>query len=130
MAIARSKLTGMQVYNPDGALVGQVLDIALPIGQGEIMLIVRTVTGSQMEIPWSKVSAAKDIVILKEVIEVPQLPVMPAAPTRVEERERGLPIRLPGWKKEKRTCPFCGKEASWIEQYQRWYCYNCRKYID
>jgi len=27
-------------------------------------------------------------------------------------------------------CPTCGKEATWIEQYQRWYCYSCQKYLD
>ena len=27
-------------------------------------------------------------------------------------------------------CPTCGKEATWIDQYQRWYCYSCQKYLD
>ncbi len=27
-----------------------------------------------------------------------------------------------------RTCPDCGGELSWIEQYNEWYCYNCQKY--
>jgi len=31
--------------------------------------------------------------------------------------------------KEKPTCPFCGKELSFIEEYQRWYCYNCSQYV-
>ena len=26
-------------------------------------------------------------------------------------------------------CPKCGKPATWIEQYQRWYCYECKEYI-
>ena len=25
-------------------------------------------------------------------------------------------------------CPDCGGELTWIEQYQRWYCYACEKY--
>jgi hypothetical protein len=25
-------------------------------------------------------------------------------------------------------CPDCGGELSWIEEYQRWYCYGCEKY--
>lgn len=25
-------------------------------------------------------------------------------------------------------CPTCGKPLTWIPQYRRWYCYNCRKY--
>ncbi|MFH1180270.1 MAG: hypothetical protein V1710_07915 [Candidatus Bathyarchaeota archaeon] len=27
------------------------------------------------------------------------------------------------------VCPKCGKQATWIEQYQRWYCYDCKEYI-
>jgi len=27
------------------------------------------------------------------------------------------------------SCPTCGNPLSYIEQYQRWYCYNCQKYI-
>jgi len=27
------------------------------------------------------------------------------------------------------NCPNCGKEANWIEQYSRYYCYNCKAYL-
>jgi len=30
---------------------------------------------------------------------------------------------------EKPTCPFCGKELSYIDEYQRWYCYSCQQYV-
>lgn len=26
-------------------------------------------------------------------------------------------------------CPKCGKPATWIEEYKRWYCYNCQEYL-
>ncbi len=26
-------------------------------------------------------------------------------------------------------CPYCGKEATWIPEYQRWYCYTCQDYL-
>jgi len=26
-------------------------------------------------------------------------------------------------------CPTCGNPATWIPQYNRWYCYNCEKYL-
>jgi len=29
-----------------------------------------------------------------------------------------------------RYCPNCGQPATWIEQYQRWYCYGCQKYLE
>jgi hypothetical protein len=28
-----------------------------------------------------------------------------------------------------RYCPDCGQPATWIEQYKRWYCYKCKKYL-
>jgi hypothetical protein len=28
-----------------------------------------------------------------------------------------------------RFCPDCGQPATWIEQYKRWYCYKCKKYL-
>ena len=27
-------------------------------------------------------------------------------------------------------CPTCGKQATWIEQYSRFYCYSCQKYVE
>ena len=30
---------------------------------------------------------------------------------------------------EKTNCPICGNPAEYIEQYDRWYCYNCQKYV-
>jgi len=26
------------------------------------------------------------------------------------------------------ACPRCGQALTWIDQYQRWYCYNCQQY--
>jgi hypothetical protein len=28
-----------------------------------------------------------------------------------------------------RFCPDCGQPSAWIEQYKRWYCYRCKKYL-
>jgi len=27
------------------------------------------------------------------------------------------------------TCPTCGGKLEWVEQYERWYCRSCEKYI-
>lgn len=27
------------------------------------------------------------------------------------------------------TCPTCGRELSYIEEYQAWYCYTCQRYV-
>ena len=31
---------------------------------------------------------------------------------------------------QRRYCSECGGEATWIPQYQRWYCYKCKKYLE
>ncbi len=28
------------------------------------------------------------------------------------------------------VCPQCGKPATWVEEYKRWYCYTCEDYLD
>ncbi|MEM2237418.1 MAG: PRC-barrel domain-containing protein [Candidatus Caldarchaeum sp.] len=138
-SIPRGKLIGMQVYNPDGTLVGTVSDIELPVGGGEISLQVMSKFNIVERIPWSMVGAAGDIVILKEKVELkqPEAPpavpyTPPAAPTTGQQPRGGLlssvASKLPIGRKEKAVCPTCGKELTWIEQYQRWYCYNCGKY--
>ncbi|MCS6785238.1 MAG: hypothetical protein NZ581_08610, partial [Candidatus Caldarchaeum sp.] len=120
---------------------GVVQDIELPIGEGEISLQILSKYNLVEKIPWSMVGAAGDIIILKEKISLkqpevsqPQPYIPPAAPQPVQPQQRGSFIssvtsRIPLGRKEKNPCPTCGKELSWIEQYQRWYCYNCGKYV-
>ena len=36
---------------------------------------------------------------------------------------------VPAAKQKTPSCPKCGKEATWIPEYQRWYCHNCKEYI-
>jgi len=138
-------LIGKKVYNPDGELVGEVYDISLSVGESEIRLLIRGKHGGELSVSWSSVAAAKDIVILKECVEIPELsapepspePAYRAEPTPGEEREtrlslsRILPLsRGKQAPRERRVCPTCGEPATWIPQYKRWYCYNCKKYID
>jgi sporulation protein YlmC with PRC-barrel domain len=140
--VPRSKLIGMQVYNPDGTLVGTVQDVELPIGGGEFSLQILSKYNTLERLPWSNVGAAADIIILKEKLELKQPEIPPAAmyaPTQPQimppqPAARTSPIsaitsKLPFGRREGQSCPTCGKELSWIEQYQRWYCYNCGKYV-
>jgi len=145
VALSRSQLIGKKVYNPDGGYVGEIVDIGLELGESQIALIVRTAAGSTLQVEWGNVAAAKDIIILKEPVEVPAVkkaaeaaapPVTPspapATPPQPSREEKGF--RLPFFKKkeegERRICPYCGQPATWIPQYQRWYCYNCQRYLD
>ena len=151
MSIARSQLIGKKVYNPDGEFVGEVYDIGFVIGESKISLLVKSKYGSELQVDWDNVAAAKDIIILRESVEIPK-PAVTAAPTvtaapevvttqptpeveREEERKAGLGRIFPFRRREERKeegkiCPYCGKPATWIPQYNRWYCYNCGRYID
>ncbi len=131
----------MSVYNPDGTLIGTIQDIELPVGGGEIGLQILSKFNTIERVSWSMVAAAGDIVILKEKVELKQPEQPPTAPiytptvtTPPQPQQRGgiftaVTSKLPLGKKEKAVCPTCGRELSWIEQYQRWYCYNCGKYV-
>lgn len=113
-SIGQSKMVGKQVYNPDGTLVGSVADIGLVPGQKEITLQVRTAAGAMMDVKWEEISAVGDIVLLSKTKEVPRVEVKPAAAAGATAPQ---------------NCPTCGRPATWIAQYQRWYCYNCKKYL-
>jgi hypothetical protein len=57
-----------------------------------------------------------------------------AAPVKEAPRAaKAEPVAAPavGHAKPKvRYCPSCGQPATWIEQYKRWYCYSCQKYLE
>jgi sporulation protein YlmC with PRC-barrel domain len=80
VSVPRSELVGKSVYDQEAKLIGAVHDIALKIGEKEITLIVRTPGGTTVEVPWDKVAAVKDIVLLKEKVELPPEALKPAAP--------------------------------------------------
>jgi len=141
--ISRSKIVGMHVYNPDGYYVGTVKDVGFTLDEGRPILIVTTRYQTSMEIGWSNIGAVGDIVILKEPVEVkapetpspaagpaPSAAPAPAAPAAEEEKGAKFPIRLPkvSLKKEVPRCPYCGGELTYIKEYDRWYCYNCKTY--
>ncbi|MCS7126179.1 MAG: PRC-barrel domain-containing protein [Aigarchaeota archaeon] len=131
--IPRGKLIGMQVYNPNGTFIGTVQDIALPLGGGEMGIQILTRAQTTYTIEWSKISAVGDIIILKENIELPApaaTTVTPQTVTPVKEEKGKLDVITGVFKrKEKPSCPTCGKPLTYIEQYKRWYCYNCSRYV-
>lgn len=152
--VPRGKIIGLQVYNPDGTLVGTVQDVILPMGEEkEISLQVLTKYNKGEIVKWNDVGAVGDIIILKNKIEVtppegmqqaqasqqtvtppPAQPTSPApmvspTTTAVPQQGQRLSEKLKFWKREERKCPTCGSPLTYIEQYQRWYCYNEGKYI-
>jgi predicted amidophosphoribosyltransferase len=52
----------------------------------------------------------------------PEMQPVPSAPQPV------APVQ-PAAQPQAGTCPTCGNQASFVEQYNRYYCYNCQKYL-
>jgi len=111
--LTRDALVSMQVIDAKGRLVGKVKDVAFAVGKMGIALTVESEGGNVQTVPWDQIQAASDFIILKPVAEAvqqsyqPQQAAQPAQP----------------------TCPTCGRPLTWIPQYQRWYCYNDKKYV-
>jgi sporulation protein YlmC with PRC-barrel domain/ribosomal protein S27AE len=133
MSITLSELKGKRVYAQDARCIGEVVDIGFKVGELSPSIVVKTPSGRTLEIPWSDVAAAKDIVLLKPEFKVPEellvpaiAPPVAAAPTLQPKQKPKFPLL----RKTQKICPYCGKPATWIPQHQRWFCYNCQKYID
>ncbi|MCS7136556.1 MAG: PRC-barrel domain-containing protein [Nitrososphaerota archaeon] len=134
--LTRSQLIGKQVYNPDGTLVGTINDVELIIDRNEVALQVQTKYRTVEYIPWTRVNAVGDIVLLKEKVEIqaPQAPPLevpkPVSQT-VTEKLGGIGESIKSLVKPSNVkCPSCGEKATYIPQYKRYYCYKCAKYID
>lgn len=108
-SVTRERLIGMQVINGEGYLVGTVKDISFTIGRVGISLYIEGRDGSVKEIPWEEVQAVGDFVLLKQ------------RPTEALGAQGPQPAQTP-------LCPTCNGLLTWIPQYQRWYCYKCKKY--
>lgn len=104
--LTKDKLVGMKVIDSKGNLVGTVKDVAFTIGQQGISLSIERKTGELVEIPWEQIQAAGDFILMKAQPEV-----------QAQQQQAASQI-----------CPTCKGPLKFIEQYQRWYCYKCKKY--
>jgi sporulation protein YlmC with PRC-barrel domain len=109
--LTRDALISMQVIDSKGHLVGKVKDVVFAVGRMGISLTVENESGEIKSVDWEDVQAASDFIILK------QQPLVQAA-TQPSQQQPAQPL-----------CPTCGRPLTWIPQYQRWYCYNDKKYI-
>lgn len=108
--ITKDRLVGMKVLDGKGFVVGTVKDIGFTVGKIGISLNIEDQQGEVKEVSWDEVQAAGDFVLLKPVAEA-------AAPTAT------------GQQTTPPVCPTCKGPLSYIQQYQRWYCYKCQKYV-
>jgi sporulation protein YlmC with PRC-barrel domain len=114
-SVTKDKLIGMKVIDADGNLVGTVKDVGFTVGKPGISLSVEGEDGEISDIAWESIQGAGDFVILK--------PATPAA-TAVQSAQPAQPVQA-----AQPTCPTCGRPLTYIKEYQRWYCYNDKKYV-
>jgi len=116
--LTRDELISMQVINAKGQLVGKVKDVVFAIGKMGISITIEKKDGEVQTIGWDEVQAACDYIILKPVAQSVRTH-QPLQQTQTPQKEQTT----------QPTCPTCGKPLTWIPQYQRWYCYNDKKYV-
>ena len=109
----KDKLIGMQVINGDGNLIGTVKDVGFAVGKTGISLVVEGKDGETQDVAWENIQAAGDFVILKSTPKA-VAPQFPAA----QPAQAAQPL-----------CPTCSQPLTYVQQYQRWYCYNEKKYV-
>jgi sporulation protein YlmC with PRC-barrel domain len=129
--LTRDALVSMQVIDAKGRLIGKVKDVAFAVGKMGIALTVENEDGETQNIAWEEVQAAADFIILKPVTQSAyqqstyqpqQQPVQTAAQPVQQAQPAQQQSTQP-------MCPTCGRPLTWIQQYQRWYCYNDKKYV-
>jgi len=106
-SVPKEKLIGMKIIDSEGNLVGTVKDVAFTVGKLGIFLSVENKSGETGEIMWEDIQAVGDFIILK--------PAKQASSETEQETQK--------------ACPTCKGPLSYIQQYQRWYCYKCKKYV-
>jgi sporulation protein YlmC with PRC-barrel domain len=111
-SLTKDKLIGMKVVDADGNLVGTVKDVGFTVGKAGISLSVEDKEGEISDITWESIQGAGDFVILKPAAQAATV-VQPAQPAQPAQP----------------TCPTCGRPLTYIKEYQRWYCYNDKKYV-
>jgi len=104
---------GMTVVDAEGNIVGTVKYVSFTIGKAGISMSVEDKAGAIQDIPWDSIQGAGDFVILKPAVAKPSITAQPAQAAQPAQS----------------TCPSCRGPLSYIQQYQRWYCYKCQKYV-
>ena len=116
-ASTKDRLIGMQVIDSEGNNAGAIKDIAFTVGKMDMTLIVHTEGGQEVEVPWEQIQAAGDYVLLKPMSG--QTLTFGRQPTSQPQQVQS----------QQPVCPTCKGPLSYIQQYQRWYCYKEQKYV-
>ncbi len=115
-SVTKDKLIGMKVIDANGKLVGTVKDVGFTVGKAGISLSVEDENGESQDFGWDSIQGAADFVVLKPVVAsaAAATPTVAAA----QSSQSAQPL-----------CPTCNQPLTYVQQYQRWYCYNEKKYV-
>lgn len=116
-SVTKDRLVGMTVIDSDGNIVGTVKDVGFTVGKAGISLSVEDKEGEIRDIAWDSIQGAGDFVLLKPSAAQPVVAAQPAQPAQAAAQQA------------QPTCPTCSGPLNYIQQYQRWYCYKCQKYV-
>jgi sporulation protein YlmC with PRC-barrel domain len=114
-SVTKDKLVGMTVIDSDGNIVGTVKDVGFTVGKAGISLSIEDKDGDIRDIAWDNIQGAGDYVLLKPSAAQPESAAQPAQAAQAAQSSQP-------------ECQTCGDPLSYIQQYQRWYCYKCKKY--
>ena len=119
-SLTKDNLIGMKVIDANGKLVGTVKDVGFTVGKAGIALSVEDSDGETTDISWDSIQGAADFVVLKPIAQTATQTVTTAQPAV----QTAQPVQ-----QAKPLCPTCNQPLTYIQQYQRWYCYNEKKYV-
>lgn len=126
-SLTKDKLVGMKVIDAEGKLVGTVKDVSFTIGKSGISLSVEDADGGLSDIEWDTIQGAADFIVLKPAAAASQIASQPVQ-TRAGQQGRPVQMAQSNQAANQPVCQTCRGTLTYIPQYQRWYCYNCKKY--
>jgi len=115
-SVTKDRLVGMTVIDSEGSIVGTVKDVGFTVGKAGISLSVEDKDGDIRDIGWDEIQGAGDFVLLKPSAAQPSFAAQPVQ--AAQQAQQAQPL-----------CPTCGRPLTYVQQYQRWYCYNDKKYV-
>ena len=69
--VPAQRLSGMQVIDGKGMLVGNVKDVSVNFHERSLAFLVTTKNRTELDVPWEDVMSVEDVVLLKKEIELP-----------------------------------------------------------
>lgn len=121
-SVTKDRLIGMKVITADGKLVGTVKDVGFTVGKSGISLSVEDDNADMQDIAWENVQGAVDFVVLKSTTAKTTEHVSAVQTAQPVQQAQQTQTQQP-------VCQTCRNPLSYIQQYQRWYCYHCKKYV-